>query len=98
MKGAGWMQATPFGETQGRHILHGFLAIHRGLAELESLISQGSGSSPFSQYANDLSPTEGRVLLDHFARIRAAMLAHLEELAIPVEVRKRAFAGRYRRA
>ena len=80
------MSSTPFGEIQGRHILHGFLAIHQELAELESLTSQGSRSSPFSQYVNDLSPTEVRVLLDHFARIRAAMLAHLEELAIPVEV------------
>ena len=87
-KGASRKSATPFGETHRRHILHGFLAIHRGLEELESLTSQGSRSSPFSQYVHDLSPTEVRVLLDHFARIRAVMLAHLEELAIPVEVRR----------
>ena len=82
------MPATPFGETHRRHVLHAFLAIHRRLAELESLTSQGSRPSPFSQYVNDLSPTEVRVLLDHFARIRAVMLAHLEELSIPLEVRR----------
>ena len=82
------MSAMPFSETHRRHILHRFLAIDRRLAELESLASRGARPSPLSEYVNDLSPTEGQVLLDHFARIRSVMLAHLEELSIPLDVRQ----------
>ncbi|MBX6314452.1 MAG: dynamin family protein [Isosphaeraceae bacterium] len=71
-----------------RHLLHGILAIHRRMADLEALITQAARPSPFSTYVNDLSPTEARVLQDYFARIRAAMLAHLQEIGIPLEVRQ----------
>ena len=54
------MSATPFGANHQRHVLHGFLAIHRQLAELEPLTAPESRPLPFSQYVNDLSPTEVR--------------------------------------
>jgi GTP-binding protein EngB required for normal cell division len=82
------MSTSPFAASQAHHLLQSLLSLHRQLVELEFLSSQVSRSSPFSQYVHDLSPTEVRVLLDHFARIRAAMLSHLEELAVQVEVRK----------
>jgi len=82
------MSAMPFRETHRRHILHRFLAIDRRLAELESLASRGARPSPFSEYVNDLSPTEVQVLIDYFARIRSVMLADLEELSIPLDVRR----------
>src|SRR5262249_5463321 len=44
--------------------------------------------SPFSQYVNDLSPTENKVVQDYFARLRAAMLDCLAESDIPLEVRQ----------
>jgi len=82
------MSAMPLRETHRRHILHRFLAIDRRLAELESLVSRGDRPSPLSEYVSDLSSIEVRVLLDHFARIRSVMLAHLEELGIPLDVRQ----------
>ncbi len=70
-----------------RHILHGFLSVHKQMAELEALLVQSATTSPFSQSVRDVSPTECRVIQDHFARIRAAMRAHLDDLGIPLEVR-----------
>ena len=82
------MPAAPLGEAHRRQVLQAFLAIHRRLAELEALASHAARPSPFSQYVNDLSPAEVRVLLDHFARIRDAMRAHLEEQSIPLDRRR----------
>ena len=75
-------------EIHRRHILHGFLSVHKQMAELEALLIQSETASPFSQLVRDLSPTECSTLKDHFARIRSAMLAHLEDLGIPLEVRR----------
>jgi len=74
-------------EIHRRHILHGFLSVHKQMADLEALLVQSATSSPFSQSVQDVSPTECRVIQDHFARIRAAMRAHLDDLGIPLEVR-----------
>lgn len=82
------MSAMASRETHRRHILHRFLTIDRRLDELESMESRGGRPSPLSEYASDLSPTEVRVLVDHFARIRSMILAHLEELSIPLDVRQ----------
>jgi GTP-binding protein EngB required for normal cell division len=79
---------TPLSPNHQRHILHGFLAIHNQMAELEALIAQGARPSPFSHYAGDLSPTECQLIQDYFFRIRTAMLGHLQELGIPLEVRR----------
>jgi hypothetical protein len=57
------------------------------MAELEALISAAAPPSPFSHYVNDLSPTEAKVIQDAFARIRTALLAHLKECEIPLQVR-----------
>jgi GTP-binding protein EngB required for normal cell division len=76
-------------ENHRRHLLHAFLAIEEGLANLEALIVQSETPSPLSAQVRDLSPTESRVVRDHVARIRAAMTAHLQELAIPLEIRRK---------
>ena len=76
-----------FNSAQTRAILCGFLDIHRRMAELEALLSPGTKTTPFSGYVNDLSPTEAKVVQDYFARIRTAMLEHLRESEIPLEVR-----------
>jgi GTP-binding protein EngB required for normal cell division len=72
---------------QSRSILCGFLGIHRRMAELEVLHHPGERASAFSEYVNDISPTEAKVLQDYFARIRIAMLGHLKELDIPLDIR-----------
>jgi hypothetical protein len=76
-----------FNSAQTRAILCGFLDIHRRMAELEALQSPSTKSTPFSGYVNDLSPTEAKVVQDYFARIRTAMLEHLRESEIPLDVR-----------
>jgi len=57
------------------------------MEELEALITPRERPSAFSGHLNDLSPTETKVVQDYFARIRTAMLAHLKECEIPLEVR-----------
>jgi GTP-binding protein EngB required for normal cell division len=74
-------------EPQSRAILCGLLDIHQRMTELEALIASGTRPSPFSKYVNDLSPTEAKVVHDYFARIRTAMLGHLRECEIPLDVR-----------
>ncbi len=86
-RGAGVQQpAAALNEAQQRSILLGFLGLHRRMADMEALLAQGSSPSPFSQYVNDLSPTEAQVVRDYFARLRATMLACLREAGIPLEV------------
>ncbi len=79
---------TLLNESQKRSILFSFLDIHRRMAEFEAMLAQGERPSPFSQYVNDLSPTERKVVQDYFARLRAAMLDCLRESDIPLEVRQ----------
>jgi GTP-binding protein EngB required for normal cell division len=75
-------------EAQNRTILSGFLDIHRRMADLEPLLQPGERPSVFSERVNDLSPTEARVIQDYFARIRTAMLGHLKDLEIPLDIRR----------
>jgi GTP-binding protein EngB required for normal cell division len=58
------------------------------MAEIEALLAQGEVPSPFSQYVNDLSPTEAKVVRDYFGRLRATMQTCLQEAGIPLEVRR----------
>ena len=76
-----------FNSAQTRAILCGFLDIHRRMGELEALLSPRTKSTPLSGYVNDLSPTEAKVVQDYFARIRTAMLEHLRQSEIPLDVR-----------
>jgi GTP-binding protein EngB required for normal cell division len=75
-------------EAQSRSIRCGFLDIHRRMADLEVLIQPGERPSALSQYINDLSPTEAKVVQDYFARIRTAMLGHLKDLDIALDFRR----------
>jgi hypothetical protein len=75
-----------FNPAQTRAILCGFLDVHRRMAEIEALLSPGTKTTPFSTHVNDLSPTEAKILQDYFARIRIAMLEHLRESEIPLDV------------
>jgi len=77
-----------FNSAQTRAILCGFLDIHRRMADLEALLSPSTKATPFSAHVNDLSPTEAHVVQDYFARIRTAMLEHLRESEIPLDVQK----------
>ncbi|MBI2807565.1 MAG: dynamin family protein [Planctomycetes bacterium] len=55
---------------------------------MESLLAQSAVDSPFTQYANDLSPTERKVFHDYLERLRSTMLAALEDAGIALEVRR----------
>jgi GTP-binding protein EngB required for normal cell division len=55
---------------------------------MEALLAQSLVDSPFTQYINDLSPTERKVLHDYLGRLRSTMVATLEDIGIPMEVRR----------
>ena len=78
-------------EAQKRHLLSGFLDVHRRMEELEGFMA-ATTPSPFSGRVHDLTPTEVKVVRDYFDRIRSAMLGHLRELDIPLEVRQSSLA------
>jgi GTP-binding protein EngB required for normal cell division len=75
-------------ESQKRSVLFSFLDIHRRLADMEAMLAQSLTTSPFSQYVNDLSPTERRVVQDYFNRLRSTMRGCLQEADIPLEVHR----------
>jgi GTP-binding protein EngB required for normal cell division len=76
-------------DLQCQAILIAFLDIHRRLTEMEAALAQGLLDSPFARHVNDLSPTESRVVLDYFERIRQAVRVHVEETGLPLEVRRK---------
>jgi GTP-binding protein EngB required for normal cell division len=78
-------------EAQKRHLLSGFVDVHRRMEELEGFLA-ATKPSPFSGRVHDLTPTEVKVVRDYFDRIRSAMLGHLRELGIALEVRQSSLA------
>jgi GTP-binding protein EngB required for normal cell division len=76
-----------FNGPQSRAILCCFLDIHRRMAELEAAMHTDETPTAFSAHVNDLAPAEAKVIRDYFARIRNAMLSHLNECQIPLEAR-----------
>jgi GTPase Era involved in 16S rRNA processing len=76
------------GETHRRHLLSACSTIDRRLGELEAALVQATRPGPFSGLVNDVSPVQAKVVLDHFARLRGALLAHLKELEIRPETRE----------
>ncbi len=74
-----------FNESQARSLVIGFRDLHRRMAEMEAWLIQAGASTAFSEYVNDVSPTEGKVLRDYFTRIRDTMLACLQEAHLPRE-------------
>ncbi len=77
-----------FNDSQRRSVLICLLDLHRRMAEMEATVAHSVIPSPFSEFVDDLSPTEGQVVRDYFARIRTTMLACLEEAGIALEVRR----------
>jgi hypothetical protein len=75
-------------ESQRRSLLFCLFNVHRRLAEMESLIVQSQGTSPLSQYINDLSHTEAKVVCDSIERLRARILACLQTAGIPPDIRR----------
>lgn len=71
-----------------RAVLLSFLDSHRRLVEMEAQLAQAVEASPLTQYINDLSSTERKVITDYFQNFRKRMLACLEETGIPLEVRR----------
>jgi GTP-binding protein EngB required for normal cell division len=65
-----------------------FQDLHRRMAEMEAWLASSRIDSPFSEYIDDLSPAERKVIQDYFARIRTTMLSCLREAGIPLEVRR----------
>src|ERR671936_434809 len=79
---------TSLNDSQRRAVLASFVDVHRRMAEMEGIMAQCATPSAFSQYVDDLSPTEKKVVQDYFARIRSTMLACLKDQGIPLEGRR----------
>jgi len=79
---------SPLSTIHQHHILSVFLSIHRQMAELDALMDQSARITPLSQTTNDLSPDEAEAIRDHFNQIRTALLGHLQDCEIPLEVRQ----------
>jgi GTP-binding protein EngB required for normal cell division len=76
-------------ELQRQSLLTCLLDLHHRLTEMEATIAQGLLDSPFARHVNDLSPTESKVLLDYFGRIRQAMRTCVREGGIPLDFRRK---------
>lgn len=71
-----------------RSVLAGFLDIHHRLAKLEGAMAGCDRSSPLSEFVQDISPAEIKVVQDYCSRVRSTMLACLEQCDIPLEVHR----------
>ncbi len=70
---------TTLNPSQQRSIAACCVELHRRIADMEASLDPSTVTTAFSQYVNDLSPTEVEVLKGYFARLRSTMLACLEE-------------------
>jgi GTP-binding protein EngB required for normal cell division len=68
--------------------MSGLLDVQHRLEDIEALLAQSLVSSPFTQYINDLSPTERKVVHDYLERLRSVMLAALDDIGIPLEIKR----------
>src|SRR5262249_28397584 len=71
-----------------RAILHAFLDVDHLLPEMETARPRSRDDLPFGRYVNDLTSADLQVIHDEFVRIRAAMLARLNEADIPLDIRR----------
>lgn len=71
-----------------RALLSNLLHIHNQLREMEGLLLRVGDPSPLDQHVPDLSPSEVKVVEDHFQRIRSAIQGYLEKYEIPIETRR----------
>jgi DNA-binding transcriptional MerR regulator len=77
---------SPWNEAQRRAILSGLLDVQHRLEEMETLLARSHVASPFTQYVDDLSPTERKILHEYLEQLRRMMLTFLDEFGIPLEV------------
>ena len=85
---AGSQRPPTLNEGQQRSVLSSIHDLDRRMADLEAQIGRSLTSSAFGQYVNDLAPTEIQVVRDYFSRIRERMLDWLNEVGVPLEVRR----------
>ena len=76
---------SPWNESQNQAVLSGLLDVQHRLEEMESLLAQSLVASPFTQYIDDLSPTERKVFQDCLEQLRCTMRAILDEYGIPLK-------------
>jgi hypothetical protein len=77
---------SAWNEAQSRAVLSGLLDVQHRLEEIESLLARSLTVSPFTQFIDDLSPSERRAIHEQMAQVRSTILALLDESGIPLEV------------
>jgi GTP-binding protein EngB required for normal cell division len=76
---AGTRPVPVLNEHHRRHLLASCRYVDRLLSDIDNILTAADSGSPFSRYANDLSPALRRLLRDYFARLRADMLRILDQ-------------------
>lgn len=71
-------QDTALNEHQQRRLIVTGQYVDRLLADLERSFIEAQSNSPFGRYANDLAPTERRLVHDYIARLRTQLLRMLD--------------------
>ncbi len=56
-----------------RHLVSAFGHIDRLLAAAREILADTEAASPFSQYTQDVSPVQRKVVEDHIRRVRETM-------------------------
>ena len=70
-------------ENHQRHLLTSFRHIDNLLSEAEHILANAGSTSPFSEYTQDSTPVQRKVLHDYIDRVRQAMNRALADLHLP---------------
>ena len=73
-----------FNEHHKRSIRVGFQCVDARLAKAESVLAEAGSPSPFSEYADDSTPIQRKVVHDYILRLRETMRRILADLDIPL--------------
>jgi hypothetical protein len=75
-------------ENHQRHLLSTFQYVDNLLSEAERILASAGAASPFQEYSQDTTPIQRKVTHDYIVRVREAMRRILEELKIPLKLRR----------
>ena len=65
-----------------RHLLSTFRYLDEVLDQAEHIMTSSRSTTAFPRYAPDIKPVQRKVLVDHFARLREALLTALSDLGL----------------
>lgn len=72
----------PLNDNQKRHLLSSFRYVDGLLSNIEALLASTGTASPFSQYIQDITPVQEKVIIEGITRLRAQMAAAIKKMRI----------------